>query len=380
MNRNLRIINTFRFDKIDRFPLFEQAVSGAVVSKILGRKALGFATDLHFGEANALFQGEHAYEDFIGNFKQDYYDFVNALDLDMVAVPWFLWKKPSEKLDNFTFKYEDKYGWEIRRYDPSSSTFGVMQTSWDDCDTDRLKSYIKELIKDFSPNLIIPQKYFNLLKWFMEKLGKDRCVAGASAFAVPMHPVWWMLLIEEPNIIADYLDLILESERHLADSQSRYNIRVINGGGDLAINKGPVYSPKIFREIVFPRIKKIIEYYHSKNMLYIFRTDGNIWSIADELLKESGTDGYGEIDIDAGMDFVKLRRTYPNLVLWGGLSCGSLLINGTKEQIETEAKRLCEFFSTHQGWIAGSSNTLLSKTNIDGYFAALEIIKNFKLA
>lgn len=378
MNSIERVISTFRMESVDRFPIFEQAVSGEIVSKILGRKSLGFMTDLHFEEAKALFSGDNAYKDFVGRFKEDFSAFINKFDPDIIASPWFLWEKPSERIDEFTFKYENEFSWQIRKYDPDSKTFSLMESSWDFADSDQIKNYVRTLIRN-KGNGTLPEKYFNILDWMIEKYGKQKCVAGASAISAPLQANWLLFMLEEPECFADYIKILTEGELQLARAQIQRGIKIINGGGDLATNKGSVYSPEIFKNIMLPQIKRIIDFYHDSGAFYIFRTDGNVWEISDDLLVNSGTDAYGEIDIDAGMDFIKLRNRFPQLILWGGLSCGSLLVNGTDDEITAKANELCSFFAEKRGWIAGSSNSVLHKTNLSGYLKAIELIKNFKM-
>ena len=157
--------------------------------------------------------------------------------------------------------------------------------------------------------------------------------------------------------------------------QASLGAKVINGGGDLATSHGPFYSPELFREIVLPSLKKVIYACHNLGMKYIYRTDGDIRPMEKLLLDDSGTDAFGEIDIDAGMDFPTLRRNHPKLVLCGGLSCGSLLLNGKVDDIINETKRLKGLLGNPGGWIFGSSNTLLPGTNVRGYMAAREKLK-----
>jgi hypothetical protein len=376
MNGVERILKTFAFEKTDGVAVFEQAVSGAVVSEVVGRQALGSATDLQFEEAKALFAGRQAYEDFIGRFKEDTRDFVAALDLDMVSPPWFLWEKPTERLDELTFHYENPFGWCIRSYDRGSRTYSVRRTNWDEEGPQGVVSFVKRLEAEPLADTGIPQSYLALLKWYLEQFGQERCVAGTSNVGVPMNQAWWVLLVEDPGVVRAYLDILVEVERRAAEAQAALGIKVVNGGGDLAAKNGPVYSPAVFQEIVLPRLERIIGYYHTFGGYYIFRTDGNIWSIADPLFIESGTDAFGEIDVDAGMDLVRLRERYPRLVLWGGLSCGALLLKGTTEEIRAEAERLCTLVAPTGGWIAGSSNSLLPGTNLKGYCSALEVLRS----
>jgi len=375
MNGYERILKSFRQETTDRIPIFEQSVSGSVVTEILGRPALGFATDLHFDEAQALYLGTSAHQDFIGKLKEDYSAFVDAIDMDMVSVPWLLWEKPAQRLDEFSFLYKTEDGECIRTYYPQSRTFNASTGGSEMSSKVDVRRFIKNFGKKRSGGGILPEGYWDFLRWLIDAFGQKRCVAGASYYGIPLSGEWLILLLEDPGLVRDYLDILTAREMCVAHLQAELGIRVINGGGDLASKSGPVYSPSIFRDLFLPGLKRIISYYHSLGAFYIYRTDGNIWQLAEILLSESGTDAYGEIDIDAGMDLVELRRRFPRLVLWGGLSCGLLLLKGTDEQIVSETRRLRDPLAPAGGWIFGSSNTLLPGTNVSGYLAALKELR-----
>lgn len=368
-----RILQTFQGGVPDRIPLFEQSVAGGVVSEILGRPALGFASDLHYHEAQSRLAGALAYEDFIGRWKEDYAAFVRALDMDMVAVPWFLWETPVRRLDEFAFLYRNEDGEYIRSYDPRSQTFSLA-SSQDFGDTAALREKIKRMLNEERAQNYA-DGYWALLRWQMETFGRERCVAGASFFAIPMRADWLTLLLEDAGFVREYLDLVAERDVDAIRKQAAMGVRIFNGGGDLAANSGPLYSPALFREIALPGLKKIIASAHGQDGFYIYRTDGNIRAMEDILFEEAGADAYGEIDIDAGMDLAELRLRHPRLVLWGGLACGSLLLRGSEQEIVDEARRLRDALRPGGRWIFASSNTLLPGTNIRGYLAALRAIK-----
>jgi hypothetical protein len=147
MNGYERILKTFRQEPTDRIPIFEQSVSGSVITEILGRPALGFATDLHFDEAQAFSLGDQAYQEFIGRLKEDYSAFVDAIDMDMVSVPWLLWEKPTQRLNEFSFLYKTEDGECIRTYDPQSRTFNISTGGPETPSKENVRRFIKNFGK-----------------------------------------------------------------------------------------------------------------------------------------------------------------------------------------------------------------------------------------
>jgi len=133
----------------------------------------------------------------------------------------------------------------------------------------------------------------------------------------------------------------------------------------------------MFRRFMLPRVRKITRTAHEAGLVYLFRTDGDIWPIAQELLVESGVDGYGEIDNDAGMDPAEVKRRFPDLTLWGGMSCGKTLALGTPEQIREEVRRVMEACAPGGGFIFGSSNSIHNGIPTANFVAMQQAAREF---
>jgi uroporphyrinogen decarboxylase len=133
----------------------------------------------------------------------------------------------------------------------------------------------------------------------------------------------------------------------------------------------------MFRRFLRPRLQQLTEAAHAHGLVYLFRTDGNVWSIAEDLFVNSGIDGYGEIDIDAGMDLPEVKRRFPHLTLWGGMSCGQLLSFGTPQMVREEVQRVMEACKPGGGLIFGSSNSVHVGVPTENFVAMQEAAREF---
>ncbi|UCH11412.1 MAG: hypothetical protein JSU61_05865, partial [Fidelibacterota bacterium] len=104
---------------------------------------------------------------------------------------------------------------------------------------------------------------------------------------------------------------------------------------DMAYIQGPLISPALFRKFMMPRYKRITDFLHSKGVDIIFvDSDGDI-SLLIPLWLECGVNGMWPLEVQAGMDVVKLRREYgKDLLLMGGLDKRELMKG--KQEIEQE--------------------------------------------
>ncbi len=107
---------------------------------------------------------------------------------------------------------------------------------------------------------------------------------------------------------------------------------------DLSGKTGPMISPDTFEEFCTPYYRQIIPLLRAAGVPNIFMdTDGDFTLMIPKIL-EAGLDGVLPVDVNAGVDIVKVREAYPNLKFMGGFN--KLCIVEGKEAIDAELRRL----------------------------------------
>jgi uroporphyrinogen-III decarboxylase len=210
-------------------------------------------------------------------------------------------------------------------------------------------------------------------RW-LDIAGDEFEVPGGAMLSVPMNEEWLTACAMAPDLIAEYLDAQVEMGRLQMEVQASVGIRVSWGGGDLADKNGPIYGPRFFREIVMPRYQRLGEHAHKVGMKYLFRSDGYLIPILDDLFDGTTMDGFGEIDYDAGVRIPDLLARYPSLTCWGNVSC-ALLRNGTPQQIRAATEEIVAAGQAHGRLILGSSNTVLPGTPPENYFTMWGVVQ-----
>ncbi len=123
---------------------------------------------------------------------------------------------------------------------------------------------------------------------------------------------------------------------------------------DLAWKQGPLFSPKVIRELFLPRMKKVAE---RIRIPWIYHSDGNLMPILDDLLT-LGMNGLANIEPNA-MDIGLLKRNYGHRIcLMGNIDLHYTLTRGTPEETEAEVKKRIEEIGPGGGYILASSNSL----------------------
>ncbi|HIE13902.1 TPA: hypothetical protein EYP70_01375, partial [Candidatus Bathyarchaeota archaeon] len=290
MNPKERVLATFEHEPTDKVPIHHVGFSGKIASAILGREAfVGFGIQ-RWREANALWEGEEAHRTFIEKSIKDAFEVARATEQDILRLQyWRSPEKPTQKIDKFTFLYGDpKVSWRIMKFHPLSEIYEVVE------EYPKRKITLKDLKNivlkmeeqlDYASSFHEVSEERDLIK----KFGDKYVVRVHGGFIqVPLNSIWLAAVVSKPDLVARYLDVQLELALRRIRALSKAGAKLIFGGGDMAGNDGPFYSPKAFRELMVPRLRRIADECHKYGMYYLFASDGNLWPIADDLFRRTG--------------------------------------------------------------------------------------------
>ncbi|MBO3803765.1 MAG: hypothetical protein JTT11_07870, partial [Candidatus Brockarchaeota archaeon] len=354
-----RVLRTFTRTPIDRIAVHHIGFSSRAASHVLGREAYVGGGIQEWREAISLWNGKKAHEEFLEKSRKDAVELALSTGQDILRYEyWRLDRKPCKVIDRYTLMFGDPEGaWEIRRLDPDTELFQVIAQSPKKEETfEDLEKIVEELedrLSGYNPK----KDDFGDVETIVEEFGKEYAIrVGGGSIGLPLgSKVWLHAVVARPEIVARYLDAQAEAAARSMKALSGVGARLIFGGGDMASNEGPFYSPKSFRDLFFPRLKRIAEACHEYGMYYLFASDGNLWPVADDLFGRSGIDGYYEIDRRAGMDLGKLRARYPKLTCIGNISSHTLH-RGSVEDVIAETTSCIEEAKRSGGIIVGVSN------------------------
>jgi len=380
-----RALLSFTHQEPDRVPFFEQGVASRVSSDILGRPALTGGGALRFHAALAACDGPEAVSEFRRRYLTDYAALAEALDFDMVSLPWAAGHGAVRRLDEYTVRSDDPASntWTVCRFDEPSDTFQEVDSAFRSEGLPAVQRYVDSLAatcgqggEKNGSTTTNPALRFLLQRFGRQVAPADqRAVAVGVMIGIPMHEAWLEAMLIRPDLIDLYLDIQLEANLSRIDALAGLGVDVIWGGGDLASNKGPIYSPASFRRFLLPRLRRMTDRCHQHGLPYVFRSDGWLWPIAQELFVESGVDGYGEIDLQAGMKIAELKDRLPHLTLWGGVDCAGALVTGTPAEVAEETRHALEAGAPGGGYILGSSNVIHSEVKTENF---LEMVKTLQ--
>jgi len=383
MTSRERVFATFTGDTVDKVPVHHIGSAGEVASVVLGREAYVGGGIQQWREAQALWNGEDAHKEFLERSAKDAFDLAVALGHDILRLQyWRLPEKPTLKKDEYTYLYGDPDGqWQVRQYYPETELFPVVAQSHEQNgpatfdDLEQLLESTERDLDDYHPT----EEDFPDVRRALEKYGREYAirVAGGRFSISYVHPIWLEAAVLRPDLVSRSLDCQLKRAIQDLKVLTAMGAKLFFGGGDFASNQGPFYSPKVFRELMLPRLKAFSQVCHELGGLYLFASDGNLWPVADDLFGASGIDGFYEIDRRAGMDLHKLRSRFPDLTLVGNIASQTLHL-GTKDDVIAETRSCIDQAKAAGRIIVGTSNFFVPGTPPENVMAMIETIEKYR--
>ena len=164
---------------------------------------------------------------------------------------------------------------------------------------------------------------------------------------------------EEPELISQLLEALnqLEIRRvHRFADASLAPVALVYA--DLACKNGPMFSPAFLRLEFFPRLRRLVEAWHSHGVKVIFHSDGDFRMLMHDV-EAAGVDGVNPIErLEAGDHLLDVREGWPELAMVGGIDCSNLLPYGTKDEVRAAVRHALDIAKPRGRYVLGSTTEL----------------------
>jgi uroporphyrinogen decarboxylase len=145
---------------------------------------------------------------------------------------------------------------------------------------------------------------------------------------------------------------------------------------DLAHTTGPLVSPKIYRQYVFPWYQKIGEILDGAGLPFIFHSDGTLLELMDDLA-DCGIRGIHPVEPQA-MDIVEVKKKYGDkFCIFGNIDLDHTLTRGTVEEVEAQVKKRIKELAPGGGWGLAASNSVPDYVKPENYRAMVTAAKKY---
>ena len=128
-------------------------------------------------------------------------------------------------------------------------------------------------------------------------------------------------LFDQPNLVHDIMehhaDFLIEAARPVLEKTT---VEYVCLNEDLSMKGGPLISPRAYKTFIFPRLKRVIDFYKSHGTRYFaIDTDGNPEALVP-MFMDAGVDVLWPLERASDQDPVRLRKKFgKSLRLWAGV-------------------------------------------------------------
>jgi uroporphyrinogen-III decarboxylase len=161
----------------------------------------------------------------------------------------------------------------------------------------------------------------------------------------------------------------------LADTMTAYHQKFVTFdeiffGEDICYNHGPLISPNMIREFLFPYYQQLIANIRSRQIdrnrhLYVqIDTDGYAIPVID-VYREIGMDMMSPFEVASGCDVVDVGRRWPDLIISGGID--KRILATTKDAIDREIDRVFPTMRRRGGYIPTCDHGVPEEVTLDNY-------------
>ncbi len=349
MTKRERVLRTTRFEETDRVPLYDILQNDTVIEHYAGRRLTEADGEWTVGVAAG-----------------------HALDMTRMVggpQPPGIYTRP----DGIVLQIERWTSWITHR--PFQ-------------DAPSARKWIQERIQEtngwvFGPAQV--EEYRRMVEGKLASLaegdptGRNDPAMFVVESGVGLTEIYWALgmelfvelLGEAPGLLEEWLEARIQAElRRAAAIADPALVPVVLTYDDIAHKTGPLFSPVWLRRMWIPRLKRLVEAWHSRDVVCLFHSDGNLWLVLDDLVS-AGIDGLNPIETMAGMTVGEVRIKYPNLFLAGGIDVSQLLALGTPAQVQ-EACQVAMRDTGRRGYFMGSTTELLWEVPLENALAMYE--------
>jgi uroporphyrinogen decarboxylase len=241
-----------------------------------------------------------------------------------------------------------------------------------------------DLRKIKPPDPHAPGRYASIER--LVKQYKGKLAIGVhlnDVFSIPRYLAGFETLmyafVEEPELITTMVDMSVDVNLEMAKEVAKRGVDFVFTGDDYAAAESPFMSPKMFRQYLYPGLKRVIGGFKELGLPVIKHSDGNIRPLLGMIL-DSGIDCLDPIDPMGGLDMADMKQKYGSRVaLKGNVNCAQTLSFGSEREVVEETIEVIRKGGEGGGLILSSSNSIHSAVKPGNYLAMWTAIRMYGL-
>jgi len=176
---------------------------------------------------------------------------------------------------------------------------------------------------------------------------------------------------DEPELIHDCMKTWFELSDAIISAHQKYiAFDELFLAEDICYKTGPLISPDMMREFLFPYYKQLYDNMKSRQLnsgkkIHLqIDTDGDARPVIPVYM-ELGMDHMSPFEVASGCDVVEIAKRYPNLLIRGGID--KRILAAGKGAIDREVERIIPFMRERGGYIPTCDHGVPEEVSFDDY-------------
>jgi uroporphyrinogen decarboxylase len=179
-------------------------------------------------------------------------------------------------------------------------------------------------------------------------------------------------LYENLSLIETVLDRYCDWTAVVAERVCKLGFDLFISTDDMAFKSAPYFSPRVFRELVLPRYRRVRE---KITLPWVVHSDGNLMPFLDDLVG-LGIAGLHPLEKGA-MDIRAVKRDYGDRICVLGNVDLNLLGMATPDEVDREVRELIRDVGPGGGYILTSGNSLAGYLRPENVVALAEAAQRY---
>jgi uroporphyrinogen decarboxylase len=186
-----------------------------------------------------------------------------------------------------------------------------------------------------------------------------------------------MMMADEPDVVRDmfrtYAGLLIAIAEEMRGAGIEFDGAWLRG--DMAYHKGPMFSPAMYDELVFPEHRRLCDYFRSVGKPVMLHTDGKIDMMIPRFI-EAGFCAIHPLEAKCDQDVRVLKELYgTKITLFGNMDARRL--SGTRAEVEEEVRGKLTTAARGGRYIFHSDHSIPPTVPYGNYLYALELLEKY---
>lgn len=338
MTTRERMLRTYRHQEIDRILMVDSAWEGTVnrwrreglPANVSWEDYFGFDGIVRFQPNNSPKYPSRVIE------ETDRYR--------IVTTEWGATQKQFKELDS-TPETLDHYYCTPERWEEAKEKML-------DCSGDRIPW---DYLKNEAPKWEADGRFRQLIIWFGFDVTHSHMV-GTENMLISMY--------DDPDWVMDMFDTYLISSLNLCQKilDAGYKFDGIFWYDDMGYKNTTFFSPQLYRELLKPYHKKVVDWAHERGMVTELHSCGYIEPLLPDLV-DIGVEMLNPLEIKAGMDPARLKSLYGDkLSFHGGINAQ---LWDKPELVKAEMERIIPIMKEGGGYVFASDHSIPNSVSFE---------------